>query len=332
MRVFGSRLPALTSAAFVAMHVASMAMPTVAFAQSSDASGARGGSVDNKAASGAGASGEAKATEYKIKGDEALDRKRFEEAVAAYDASYALRPNAALLYNRGRALEFLARYPEALASIERFSTEAPADLRARVPGLEKLLGDLRARVGSITIACHSRGARVLLDRRQIGVCPVPSALRVNAGKQVLEVFAEGFFPYRREVELRGGSNVDVEVRLTSREQSGLLVIKSTLGGVDVHVDGLDLGVAPAEAGLAPGPHRVEVDKDGFDRTTTQVVVQRGERKELFLDPLERPPITKRWWFWAGLGAVVVGATTTVVLLTTERPTGSGDFSPGRLTF
>ena len=46
------------------------------------------------------------------------------------------------------------------------------------------------------------------------------------------------------------------------------------------------------------------------------------------------PITARWWFWTGIGVIVVGAATavTVYALTTERSAPTGNFSPGQLAF
>ncbi len=273
----------------------------------------------------------ARAAALKASGDEALDRKRFREALAAYDASLALVADPALLFNRGRALEFLARYPEALASIEEFDGKATPELRARVPGLATLLADLRARVATIAIKCASAGARVLLDKRELGTCPLAPSLRVNAGRQVLEVIAEGAFPYRRDLDLKGAAVTEIDVQLTSRDASGLLVVKSSMAGVRVRVDERDLGLAPAETGLLPGTHQVTVGKDSYETASTQVVLGRGERKELVLDPIARPGLLTRWWFWTAIGVVAAGATTSVILLTTERSPGSGDFSPGRVT-
>lgn len=275
---------------------------------------------------------EVRAGALKAEGDKALDEKRYEDALRAYDAALALGPNLPVLYNRGRALQFLARYAEALEPIETFARDAPPDLRARVPGLPTLLADLRARVTQLTVRCTTAGARVLLDQKQVGTCPMPPDLQVNGGKRVLEAFAEGHFPFRRELDLPGGRRVAVDINLTSREQNALLVVKSAVPGAMVSVDGETVGAAPAEAGVAPGPHRVDVDKDGFESVSTQVVLQRGERKEVSLDPREKPSILTRWWFWTGAAVVVAGAVTMVVVLSTERPAGSGDFSPGRVTF
>ena len=132
--------------------------------------------------------------------------------------------------------------------------------------------------------------------------------------------------------LPGAGELVIDVTLTSRDRSGLLIVKSSLSGVRVKVAEKSLGLAPAEVGLLAGPHRVEVDKDGYETGWTQVVLRIGERKELSLDPVSTPPIYARWWFWTGVAVVVTGAVTTALVLTTEKPAPNGDFSPGRLSF
>lgn len=275
---------------------------------------------------------EADAAADKARGDAALDQKRYEDALAAYEASYAKSPQLAVLYNKGRCLQFLARYAEALGAIEEFAEKAPEALRARVPGLPALLSDLRGRTATLTVSCAPSGARVLVDQKQIGTCPFSAPVRLNAGARVLEAFADGYFPQRRELALPGGGATSVEVRLTSKERDGLLVIKSGVPGAEVALDGRPLGTAPAESGVSPGAHVIVVRRDGHDEARSQVVIGRGERKELSLDPTPRPSIVTRWWFWGGIGVVAAAAATTVVLLTTERSPSNGDFSPGRVTF
>jgi hypothetical protein len=269
---------------------------------------------------------EGAASVLKQKGDDALGQKRYGDALAAYEAAYAMSPSPALLYNRGRALQFLARYPEA------FEKKATPDLLARVRGLPELLADLRSNVSTLTIHCETPGARVLVGQRQVGATPLSGPLRVNAGKQSIDVFADGFFPYHREAVLPGAGQITIDVVLSARDRSGLLIVKSSLSGVEVKVDDKSLGLAPAEVGLLAGAHQVLVDKDGYKPASTQIVLQIGERKELSLDPVSRPPVYAQWWFWTGIGVVVAGVATTAILLTTERPAPNGEFSPGRLSF
>lgn len=110
-------------------------------------------------------------------------------------------------------------------------------------------------------------------------------------------------------------------------------MESTPDGADVQVDGKSLGRAPAEAELAPGNHDIIVSLDGYREKKTSAIVVEGERKRIDVSLEAKPPITKTWWFWTGIGVVVVTATvvTLVYALTTERSAGQGDIPPGQVS-
>lgn len=273
-----------------------------------------------------------RAASLKKQGDAFLDGRLYADALAAYEESYALVPDPALLYNRGRALQFLARYPEALEAIERFAAEASPELLARVPGLATLRKELRARVSTVTVRSPVAGARVLVNERQLGVTPFAEALRLPAGRLVVDVYAEGYFPLHRELEAPGGTAIELDLPLVSRETSGFVSVRSHAEGTRIAIDGRPLGNTPAESGLLAGSHRVVASKAGHDDATTELVLRPGEKRELWLDPAERPALTSRWWFWAGVAAVVAGGVATVVLLRTEKEPSAGDYSPGLVRF
>jgi len=71
--------------------------------------------------------------------------------------------------------------------------------------------------------------------------------------------------------------------------SGRLRVESSVPGASVSVDGRALGTAPREAELGPGPHRLQVTKDGFVpyRVEVQVVPGHTSRVEARLD--REPP-------------------------------------------
>ncbi len=275
---------------------------------------------------------EARIAELKKRGDELLDKKRYAEALTLYDEAYALAPSALLLYNRGRALEFLGRFPEALEAIERFATEAPLSLRDRVRGLPELLERLRARVGVMVVTSPVPGARVLIDAKQVGVTPLAQPLRVTAGRLSVEVFAEGYFPMRRVVDVPARGTERVDFALVSRDTSALLMVRGHVPGMRVSIDGQAAGVAPVEAGLLAGKHVVVAEREGFDPASANVLLGAGEKREMWVDPIARPALYTRWWFWSAIGVVVVGGVVTYIALTTDRPTPSGDYSPGLVRF
>jgi len=270
----------------------------------------------------------ARAAEIKKRGDEAMVSGRPADALAAYVEAYAISKDPALLYNKGRALQALTEYPQALAELEAFDREAPPELKARVPGLARMIADLRQRITTVSIDCDVEGAVVRIRDRTVGKCPISSPVTINAGNARMEVTAEGYFPWQRDIELPGGGVASFDVHLTSKAKAGILVVKSTVPNVDVSIDGKVVGIAPVEASLDAGPHTLELRRSGYRPARTTAIITAGERRELEV-PLEAEPgIFGRWWFWTGVGVLVAGGVTLGVALTTEKDPVPGTVPPG----
>jgi hypothetical protein len=268
------------------------------------------------------------AAEIKKRGDDAMDGGRPADALVAYSEAYNLTKDPALLYNKGRALMALTDYPQALKELEAFDATAPQDLKQRVPGLSKMISDLRLRVTTVSIACDVSGARVRMRDRTIGTCPMPSTVTVNAGKSSFEVTAEGYLPWTKEIDLPPGGVAAFEVHLVSKQTTGVLVVRTSTAGARVSIDGKPLGNAPVEASLAAGTHDVALDREGYRPTKTTAVVTAGERREIELGLESEPGLLSRWWFWTGVGVVVAGGVAIAIAATTQKSPDKGTVAPG----
>lgn len=215
------------------------------------------------------------AAALKLRADSEMENLRYAEALADYTRAYDLSADPVLLYNRGRVLQALERFAEALDQIERFAHEAPPELKARVPKLQELLDDLGRRVSALTLRCDVPGARVLVRDTVVATTPVAGPIRINAGPAVVEVDADGYEPFRRSVLLPGGGALQVDATLTAKQP------------------------APLEAGGSSAA--------------------------------ESRPITSRWWFWTGVGVIVVGGAVLTVALLSDKPAGHGDIAPGQVS-
>ena len=271
------------------------------------------------------------AARLKSEGDDAMQRLDYGQALALYDKAYALEKSPALLYNRGRALQALGRFPDALEALEAFDAQAPEELKSRVPKLRELIADVRGKVSVLVLDANVSGARVVVNSRVIGATPLGGPVRLNAGPAVVEVSADGYHPHRQKVELTGGGQVRLGVVLHSKTTSGVLEIRSPVVGARVWVDGRRIGTVPAQTIVEAGTHDVVVRREGYEDATTRAVVHVGGTSRLDV-PLRQPPgITSRWWFWTGVGAVVLGGTALTVALLTEREPESGSIAPGQVS-
>jgi hypothetical protein len=278
------------------------------------------------------ASPEERAATLKKQGDAAMDALRYDEAIDAYTQAYALSPDPALLYNRGRVHQARGEWPAALADLERFSHDATPELRQRVPKLDELLAEARGHVATVTITSNVDGARVLVRKTQVGTTPIPGPLQLDSGPALVEVLAEGFFDWRRELELKGGATTVLVAQLGTKSTSGVLRVSALTPGTRVRIDEAAASSAPAEAIVLAGVHRVVIHADGYDDRETNVVVGAGETKEVTLEPEKRPALTSRWWFWTGVGVVVVAGATVTYALLTSKPADKGDqFQPGQVS-
>jgi hypothetical protein len=270
--------------------------------------------------------------ELRRRGNEAMAAFRPGEALESYKKAYEITKDPALLYNMGRALEALEDYPAALARYQEFADLASPELKARVPKLDEAIAGLRARVARLNVVCNVAGARVLVRDRAVGETlgkGAPFVVNLTAGPAVVEVDADGYVSFQRSVVLPGGSSLSLTAELVPKASAGLLVVESQPTGGQVFVDGRSLGDAPVETPVPPGPHEIVVREPGFLESTTTVVVSVGQRRSLTVD-LRRPqPITQKWWFWAGIGAVVVAGAVVTYAAITERSPDRGSIQPGQ---
>jgi hypothetical protein len=273
-----------------------------------------------------------RAAQLKVAGDAAMETLRYADALGAYAQAYALSKDPALLYNQGRAQQALGNFPEALSDLERFAQQAPPELRARVPKLDELVADVRKHVAHLAIRCQTRGARVLVRERVAGTTPLAAPLDVDAGFAHIEIDAEGYEPYRRDVDLPGAMQTVLDVELVPRKLTAFLRVSSTAASAIVSIDGTPVGNAPVEQIVTPGTHTVGVHRDGYEDTESSVVLAIGEHKELSLDPQRNPPVYAKWWFWTGVGVVVAGGVVTTAALLLDKPASKGDgFSPSQVS-
>lgn len=157
----------------------------------------------------------------------------------------------------------------------------------------------------------------------------PSAVvAVNLGLVLRGVgrLAEARRWYARFLELAGESDrarheVTVRAHLGEIDRRlARIVLRSVVPpGASVRLDEGPLTPDDGDAlRVDPGAHALLARAEGYREHREALTLSEGERRELALrlDPLPRStPITRQWWFWTGIGVVVAGAVTAVVVAT-----------------
>jgi hypothetical protein len=154
------------------------------------------------------------AAELRSRADDAMNRGAFAAAILTYRTSYALSPSPALLYNIGNAYEHLGDYPHALSYLQRFADAAPPSVKARVPQLDQLIESLRRRLSRLSVQCTVSGARVLVRGALEGTTPLTEAIAEMPGDAHVEVIADGYVPFVRDLVLAPGKEARVDAVLT----------------------------------------------------------------------------------------------------------------------
>jgi hypothetical protein len=109
----------------------------------------------------------------------------------------------------------------------------------------------------------------------------------------------------------GDPRVAEQVALRDRcLHNGRIDIESTPAGAAIHVDGGPaIGNTPAKRlAMRVGPHTITLEKPGFAAHSSRIEVRPfGTSYATFHLQAAQPSITRRWWFWAAIGAVAITA-------------------------
>lgn len=258
--------------------------------------------------------------------DVLMDQDRYADAIVLYQRAYELSSDPALLYNQGRALEALGDYPAALEKLEIFERDASPTVRAKVPGLHELIVDLRGRISTLVVRTNAPAARLLVRQKDEGIINVEKRLSTRAGAASVEIDAEGYETFRRDVELSAGATIVVEANLIAKKRDALVVVRTT-PSADVLFDGKPLGRAPLQVRATAGPHELVARAPGYYEERVPMTLALGDRRDVDLELRSTPGIASKWWFWTGIGAVVLGGVAAAIVVTREKPHSTGSFSP-----
>ena len=155
---------------------------------------------------------QAKAAALKKQGDELVHDAKYKEALDAYDKSFAIVPNPAIFYNRGRALQSMGDYIGALDALEKFVANAPADLKAKVPNLDKTMAEIATHVSTLVIKTPVEGAAVTVNDKSLGNTPLKPQ-RFQPGEVTITINAAGYITYTQQMSLQAGETTTLEPEL-----------------------------------------------------------------------------------------------------------------------
>jgi hypothetical protein len=246
----------------------------------------------------------------------------YEAALAEFEAAYAVDSRFEVLFNIAVSQKRLFRYDDARKTFSRYLSvgqdKVPAARRALV---EKEVDEMLRLTAQLTFRVQPAGARVTIDGVFVGSAPLDVARLVGPGTRVVIIEAEGYVTERVSLDLVSGAQRLVEVTLR-RVPVDAEVEFTSVPAATLFIDGAQLGLTPLTRTLTPGGHALRLEADGYLPHRQDFVVLAGQRRALSVT-LDVIPVStpwyKRWYVWALVAVVVVGATTTGLVLTRPRP-------------
>lgn len=195
----------------------------------------------------------------------------------------------------------------------------------------------------------ARGARFFLDEQELGAMP-KGPIEVEPGDHVVAVRKSGYRDFSRRITAKEGEVTELGVLL--EPTAGFVSVKADVEGARVLINGDDKGVAPLENIMLPaGSYEIVVQREGFRPESQRIAVRAGKEYTVEVNlrpqalaqsdqpraPILTPsvsdpspltqqpvaevssrPLTSRWYFWAGVGAVVTAAAVGTVMATSQQ--------------
>lgn len=219
------------------------------------------------------------------------------------------------------------------------------------------LAPIAALKGDVVVKLPQGLANAVLNVDGKDVGPVSAAPQsLSPGEHTIKVRRPGYTEFSKKVTVAAGKSVEVEARLTA--SAAVLSVKSDVPDAQVYLNGKLAGVVPLEdLEVPPGAVELSVRKPGFKEdkqkltlvagrdypvavkltpgTTSTIVAASDRPADTRLTPsdenpdltspavsttAEETPLVGRWYFWAGVAAVAVGAAVvTGVVMNQNQP-------------
>lgn len=104
------------------------------------------------------------------------------------------------------------------------------------------------------------------------------------------------------------------------QRTGILHVESTPPNVALRIDGALVGTTPYRAlSMRAGSHVLVAEHAGYTRESRSIIVPAGGQLDVrFALSPPRPPLVRRWWFWAAVAGVAVTATAAIAYAANDR--------------
>ncbi len=149
--------------------------------------------------------------------------------------------------------------------------DAIGSIVEKITGVPRKAPVPAATQGSLNISSQPEEAQIFLDGESVGVSPI-ILKDIEPGEHKLGFQKEGYHPYETSVKV-GTEEVPVKVALKKLE---FLKVSGEPAYAQISLDDNVLGSSPQEVEIAPGYHKIEVTKPGYEPHIQEFKVSEGE--------------------------------------------------------
>ena len=241
----------------------------------------------------------------------ALRDGQFAQARDLFERSIEESPSAAAAFNLAVACRGTGEGLRAEAVLDQLLTGRFGELtESRRREVTLLRDEIAAEAATLSLTVRGPSGSVRWSARVDGrlIAQDTATLRLDPGRHIIVVAADGFVEEERRVALERGASVGLEVVLEARPelQVGRLVLEAPSEDLGVEILGVARGNGAIERELRPGDYVVRVTRGEVRRESTVRVEGGATTRFRFDDPTAGLDLTREPAFWVIGGVVVVG--------------------------
>jgi hypothetical protein len=207
-------------------------------------------------------------------------------ALVEFKRTYELTGEPLTLFNLGLVYAELKRPVEAVDALDKLLASTAKLSPEQRQKAQRVRAEQWTFVSFLQIDSNI-AAVIDVDGVEAAHTPLAETLRVAAGHHVVGAVAAGYPPSRKTIDIAGGETQKLSFVLVPGEAAlGHLALHCSLPAADVWVDGNASGRTPLTQTLAlnPGPHHVEVRRDGYRTAAADIKLDLGAVADVTLEP------------------------------------------------
>jgi hypothetical protein len=137
------------------------------------------------------------------------------------------------------------------------------------------------RMAQLTVQTDLPGAEVLVNGKRVAVTPMSASVAVSPGKVVVELQRAGYASSSQTIALDQGARGELSFTLledptTPASLKGRLAVTASEPGAEISVDGGQRRPLAGPIPLPVGPHKIRVERAGFDPAERIVEISVGQ--------------------------------------------------------